>query len=70
MGKRFSDLRHDFNTEFEKLLNDHKHGELHSVCDYSVIRPAYAYTSICPDERWREGITPGKYVAKVRKENG
>lgn len=68
MGKKFSSLKHDFNTDFDKLLADYEHDELHSVCDYTVVRPAYAYTSICPNKRWREGIIPGNYKAKVRKE--
>ena len=67
MGKRgFSRLKHDFNTEFDKLLFDHDHNELHSVCDYTVVRPPYSYTSQCPNEHWRDPAPPGRLKAKLR----
>lgn len=67
MGKKFKDIKHELNPTFDQLLEDHEHGELHSVCDYSVIRPAYAYTSQCFKKKWKEGIVPGSYKARMRE---
>lgn len=67
MGKKFKDIKHELNPAFDQLIEDHEHGQLHSRCDYSAIRPAYAYTSQCNNEHWKEGITPGKYVARLKK---
>lgn len=67
MGKKFKDIKHELNPTFDQLLEDHEHGELHSVCDYSVIRPAYAYTSQCFKKKWKEGIVPGSYKARLRE---
>ncbi len=69
MGKKFKDIKHELNPAFDQLLEDHEHGELHSVCDYSVIRPAYAYTSQCFKEKWKEGIVPGSYKARLREDD-
>ena len=66
MGAKFKDIEHRYNPEFDKLLDDHKHGQLHSVCDYTVIRPAYAYTKQCMDEHWRDGVIPKKYEARLK----
>ncbi len=68
MGKKFKDIKHELNPAFDQLLEDHEHGELHSVCDYSVIRPAYAYTSQCFKEKWKKGTVPGNYKARLRGE--
>jgi len=67
LGKKFKDIKHELNPTFDQLLEDHEHGELHSVCDYSVIRPAYAYTSQCFKKKWKEGIVPGSYKARLRE---
>jgi hypothetical protein len=67
LGKKFKDIKHEINTAFDELLSDHEHNQLHARCDYSAIRPAYAYTSLCSNERWREGIVPGKYVARLKE---
>lgn len=71
MGRKKRGVRentkHKYNTDFDRLLSDHEHGQLRSRCDYSVIRPAYAYTSLCMNERWKEGIEPMHYVARLKK---
>lgn len=68
--RKSSDIKHEINPDFEKLLRDHEHNQLHTVCDYTAIRPAYAYTSQCFNEHWREGVTPGHYMARLRKNEG
>lgn len=67
MGRKFKDIKHDMNAAFDRLLQDNEHGQLHSKFDYTVIRPAYAYTSQCNNEHWKEGIIPGKYEARLKK---
>lgn len=67
MARKFKDITHEYNSDFEKLISDHSHNQLHSVCNYTVIRPAYAYTSQCFNEYWRDGVTPGYYAAKPKK---
>lgn len=68
MARKFKDITHEYNSDFEKLISDHSHNQLHSVCNYTVIRPAYAYTSQCFNEYWRDGVTPGYYAAKPKKD--
>lgn len=69
MAKRSvrQNLKHEINTAFDKLLSDHEHGRLHSPCEYTKQRPAYAYTSLCFDEEYKD-ITPMKKLkAEIRK---
>ena len=70
MGRKKRSVRgnskHKYNVDFDRLLSDHEHGQLRTRCDYSVIRPAYAYTSQCMNERWKEGVTPGYYTARIK----
>lgn len=70
MGKRGAKkhIKHKFNTEFDKLLSDLEHGELDDE-DYRVIksRPAYAYTSLCPDKRFRQQTPFQKLSARAKK---
>lgn len=60
MGKRSvrQNTKHEINTAFDKLLSDHEHGRLHSPCEYTKQRPAYAYTSQCFDDEYQ--VTPVK----------
>lgn len=69
MGRRKRSVRentkHEINTAFDKLINDHAHGRLH--LGSTVIRPAYAYTSQCFNKDMREGVTPGNYMARIKE---
>ena len=43
---------HEYNNDFDKLINDAAHGRLRFKGD---MRPAYYGTSICPDESQYDG---------------
>ena len=72
MGKRGAKkhIKHKFNTDFDKLLNDLEHDRLDDE-DYRDIksRPVYAYTSLCPDKRLRQQ-TPFQKLSARTKDNG
>ena len=67
MGRKFKDIKHEINNEFDNLLNDHHYGHLDSHISFAAVRPPYAYTSLCPDPHWREPATPERLIAKQRE---
>lgn len=46
MGKKISEIRHDHNTAFDKLLVDSDRGALGEKLSKFMTRPAYAHTSM------------------------
>lgn len=46
MGKKLSQTRHDFNTTFDKLLDDAERGKLSSRLSQFYTRPLYYGTKL------------------------
>ena len=49
--KKFSDLKHEHNSNFERLLIDAERGRLNPKLSDAFKRPAYYGTSICAKEK-------------------
>ena len=47
MSKKVSETEHNFNTDFDKLLNDFDHGKVGKVGESFFKRPAYYGTTQC-----------------------
>ena len=47
MSKKVSETEHNFNTDFDKLLNDFDHGKVGKVGESFFKRPAYYGTGQC-----------------------
>lgn len=46
MGKKISEIKHDYNVSFERLLVDADRGALGEKFSSFMTRPAYAHTSM------------------------
>lgn len=46
MGKKISNIKHEHNTDFDRLLIDAKRGALGEKFSSFMTRPAYAHTSM------------------------
>ena len=47
MSKKVSETEHNFNTDFDKLLNDFDHGKVNAHVSSFFTRPAYYGTNQC-----------------------
>ena len=47
MSKKVSETEHNFNTDFDKLLNDFDHGKVNTHVSSFFTRPAYYGTTQC-----------------------
>lgn len=59
--------KHDFNPEFDRLINDFEHGRVARI-SMGAVRPAYAYTSQCLKEGWQAAGPMAKLNAKPKEE--